>query len=82
MNNLLTLIKLNLINNLGLNKINKRFNKKGKIGLGALLLIVYILVLSLVTMYMFSFSTIFHMTNNDNYVFILGITISSMIMSY
>ena len=79
MNNLLTLIKLNLINNLGLNKINKRFNKKGKIGLGALLLIVYILVLSLVTMYMFSFSTIFHMTNNDNYVFILGITISSMI---
>lgn len=80
MSNLGILIKCNLINNLNINKINKRFNKKGKIGIGALIIIVYLVILALVTLYMLNFGNIFHMTGNDNYLFLLGIVLSSLMI--
>ena len=80
MNDFFTLVKYNLINNLGLNKLNKRFNKNGKIGIGLLILIIYLIVLAFVTIYIFNFATIFHITNNDDYLFLLGITLSSILI--
>ena len=77
MNNLKLLLKYTLINSLGINKLQKKKDGNARtIGLGSLLLVVYLAILAFITFYMFMFTSLYEMEGKTEeiYLFILAVT--------
>lgn len=81
MNNLFLITKCSIINNLRLNKLNKRFNKKGKLGLGALTLAIYLVIIVFITGYFYLMNQGFSMIDK-NLILVLGIVASSLVVLF
>ena len=80
MNNLKTLLKYTLINSLGINKLTKKRNGESRgIGLGLAALLIYLLIFAFVTLYMFMFIVMYKELGNVKNIYLLIITISSVI---
>ena len=77
MSNLKLLLKYTLINSLGINKLKKKKDGTARtIGLGSLLLIVYLAILAIVTLYMFMFTSLYQLAEKTEeiYLFIFATT--------
>lgn len=80
MNNLKTLLKYTLINSLGINKLTKKKNGESRgIGLGLAAFLIYLLIFSFVTLYMFLFIMMYKELGNAKNIYLLIITVSSLI---
>ena len=80
MNNLKTLLKYTLINNLGINKLIKKRNGESRgIGLGLGVALIYLLIFAFVTLYMFLFVMMYQELGDAKNLYLLIITVSSLI---
>ena len=65
MNSFKLLLKTTLINNLGINKLQKKKNSGARlIGAGAIASIIYFAILAFITLYMFLFTMLFQQVGN------------------
>ena len=80
MNNFKILLKYTLINNLGLNKLQKKKNGQSRnTGLGVLITIILLAILAVVTLYMFMFTEMFALAGDASLVFLFIYFVGSLL---